>query len=109
MHSSESSQRSQWRSLFSRMRQINLHHLICRHLASVLYVHARGKIVLCRNRGLVEGQIAVLKIRIAQSIPESIKRLAGEVAIGATLHVVVVESGNLVHRLIERKRKPSCW
>src|SRR5436305_12872677 len=91
MQPSESSQRSQRRSLFSRMRQINLHHLICSHLASVLYVHARGKIVLCPNGSLVEGQIAVLKIRIAQSIPESIKRLAGKLTIGATLHVVVVE------------------
>ena len=84
------------------MSKVHLHNFVPCHFAAVLDVHADGKVIFCSERVLVEGQIAVFKIGVAQSISEWIKRLAGKVAIRTSLHVVVAECRYLVDGFIER-------
>ena len=50
-------------------------------------------------------QTAISEFRIAQAIAEGIKRLAGEIAIGAALHAVIVERRQLIHACVKSHRQ----
>src|SRR6185437_3047370 len=93
MHTAETFQRAQGRAIYSRVRQVKFDNLITRDLAGILHIHARYQVVIGAEAVLVEVQITELKRGVTQAVAKRIEWVAGEVAIGAPLHVVVVERG----------------
>src|SRR6185312_8233447 len=53
----------------------------------------------------IERQVGVLESRVRQAVTEWVERLALEVAIGPSLHAVVVEGRQLLRRFVERHGK----
>src|SRR5215208_2873563 len=70
--------------------------------AAVLQSHTNLDGIPRSNFCLLELQIRVLEATITQAKAEGIERLFGHVAIGASLHAVIIEGRQLVQRPGER-------
>src|SRR3974377_1840458 len=106
-NSSESAQCLERRAARFGEVDIQLDDLIPIALAGVLYVdfHIEGIARLQLRTGELES--AVFKRRITQTWCEPVQRFGGEVAVGAVLHVVIFEVGQLFGSLVKGHRESS--
>src|SRR5579864_1690473 len=91
MNALEAAERLHRRARYLREADIKLRHFVAIPLARVLDVHFYIQRTACLQLRARQLQAAIFEGGVAQAVAEAIQRLAGEIAIGAVLHVVVFE------------------
>src|SRR5215469_17955553 len=85
--------------------QIELYHFIAGDFSRVRDSDGGVEGIARVDRRVRQGQIAVAEGRITEAKSERPQRLALEVAVGASVHRVVLKMGQLVNILIKRHRQ----
>ncbi len=91
----------------ARLREVELCDFVAGEVAVVAEVGFDGDVVAGVN-GRRHVETAVGEGGVAEAVAEGVERLAGEVAVGAALHGVVVEGRELLERGVEGEREAAC-
>src|SRR5215472_5685759 len=107
VHAGESSKDAQWSFEGPWLREVEFDDLVADRGACILHC-GFDRCRLSRFHWRRRLHLAVREGGVTEAVAESVERLAFEVAIGAALHRVVLEGGQLAEGCVEGEWKASC-
>ena len=96
-------------AVLARMGHVQLNDFVTVHSPGIGYIHRHGHRAIGRDRLVADAGIPVREAGVGETVAERVEDLSVEVAVGAPLHRIVVERGQIVSGLVESDRQASGW